>query len=349
LSAAAGKVRSETAGELAEGARERAAAANRATETLGGSAPPGHARRLEGAPFASEIRDRVSADVATYAKAHGHPPGLAVVVCGRSAPSMVYLERILKACAQVGIDSSFVDVPGVGAMDQELELAAAIHGLNDDPSINGIIVQMPLPEGVRLRTVVDAIDPQKDIDGIHPLNAGLLRLGYEGFIPATAHAALEMVHRSGVEVRGADAVVIGRSPVVGMPLAFMLTKEDASVTVCHSKTRDLADKVRQADIVVVAAGVPGLVTGAMLKPGAVVIDVGINVVDGRIVGDVDFASAETVASAITPVPGGVGPLTNALLLSHLMRAAQRQEQGGGGIPAAKGAATKAGTKGSATA
>jgi methylenetetrahydrofolate dehydrogenase (NADP+)/methenyltetrahydrofolate cyclohydrolase len=284
------------------------------------------ARRLEGAPFASEIRDRVAREVAAYAKRHGHSPGLAVVVCGRSAPSMVYLERILKACAQVGIEASFVDVPGIGAADQEVELALAIHGLNDDPRINGIIVQMPLPDGVRLKTVVDAIDPLKDIDGIHPLNAGLLRLGYEGFIPATAHAALEMIHRSGAALAGADAVVIGRSPVVGMPLAFMLTKEDATVTVCHSKTRDLEAKVAQADVVVVAAGVPGLVTGGMLKPGAVVIDVGINVVDGKIVGDVEFESAERVAAAITPVPGGVGPLTNALLLSHLVRAAQRQEQ-----------------------
>ena len=283
------------------------------------------ARRLEGAPFATEIRERVAADAAEYATEHGHPPGLAVVVCGRSAPSMVYLERILKACAQVGIEGSFVDVPGDTPKQQENELAAAIGRLNDDPKVNGIIVQMPLPEGVALRTVVDAIDPLKDIDGIHPLNAGLLRLGYEGFIPATAHAALEMVHRSGVELNGADAVVVGRSPVVGMPVAFMLTKENATVTVCHSKTRDLAGKVRQADVLVVAAGRPGLVTGDMLKPGAVVVDVGINVVDGRIVGDVELSSAERVASAITPVPGGVGPLTSALLLNHLMRAAQRQK------------------------
>jgi methylenetetrahydrofolate dehydrogenase (NADP+)/methenyltetrahydrofolate cyclohydrolase len=228
----------------------------------------------------------------------------------------------------VGIDGSLVDIdlPGEDPKAQAAELTAAIHRLNDDPRVNGIIVQMPLPDGVGLRTVIDAIEPLKDIDGIHPLNAGLLRLGYEGFVPATAHAALEMIHRSGVEVKGADAVVIGRSPVVGMPLSFMLTKEDATVTTCHSKTRDLAAKVRAADIVVVAAGHPGLVTGDMLKPGAVVIDVGINVVDGHIVGDVDFASAEGVASAITPVPGGVGPLTNALLLSHLMRAAQRQDQ-----------------------
>ncbi len=283
------------------------------------------ARRLEGAPFASEIRERVAADVATYVKDHGHPPGLAVVVCGRSAPSMVYLERILKACAQVGIEGSLVDVPGEDSKTQERELTAAIRRLNADQPVAGIIVQMPLPAGVSLRSVIDAIDPLKDIDGIHPLNAGLLRLGYEGFVPATAHAALEMIHRSGAQVRGADAVVIGRSPVVGMPVAFMLTKEDATVIVCHSKTRDLAAQVRRADIVVVAAGHPGLVTGAMLKPGAVVIDVGINVVDGKIVGDVDFASAEPVASAITPVPGGVGPLTGALLLSHLMRAAQRQD------------------------
>jgi len=286
----------------------------------------GSARRLEGAPFATEIRERVAAEVATYTREQGHPPGLAVVVCGRSAPSMVYLQRILKACADVGIDGSLVDVEGDDAATQEAGLSAALQRLNADTRVAGIIVQMPLPAGVRLRTVVDAIDPMKDIDGIHPLNAGLLRLGYEGFVPATAHAGLEMIHRSGVELKGADAVVIGRSPVVGMPLAFMLTKEDATVTVCHSKTRDLAAKVRQADVVVVAAGQPGLVTGAMLKPGAVVIDVGINVVDGRIVGDVDFASAEAVASAITPVPGGVGPLTNALLLSHLMRAAQRQLQ-----------------------
>jgi methylenetetrahydrofolate dehydrogenase (NADP+)/methenyltetrahydrofolate cyclohydrolase len=286
------------------------------------------ARRLEGAPFASEIRERVAADVAEYQQRHGHPPGLAVVVCGRSAPSMVYLERILKACSQLGIDGAMVDVPGDDAKAQASELTAAIQRLNADSRVAGIIVQMPLPAGVGLRVVVDAIDPLKDIDGIHPLNAGLLRLGYEGFVPATAHAALEMIRRSGVAIQGADAVVIGRSAVVGMPVAFMLTKEDATVTVCHSKTRDLAAKVRSADIVVVAAGQPGLVTGAMLKPGAVVIDVGINVVDGRVVGDVDFASAEPVASAITPVPGGVGPLTNALLLSHLMRAAQRQDQAG---------------------
>jgi methylenetetrahydrofolate dehydrogenase (NADP+)/methenyltetrahydrofolate cyclohydrolase len=287
------------------------------------------ARLLEGAPIAAEIRDRVAQDAATYARAHGHSAGLAVVVCGRDAPSMVYLERILKACAAAGIAGRVVDVPiepGDAIEGREAALAEAVRELSSDPRVAGIIVQQPLPAGVRLRPIIDAIDPAKDIDGIHPLNAGLLRLGYEGFVPATAHAAMEMLHRSGATIAGSDAVVIGRSAVVGMPVAFMLTKEDATVTVCHRRTRDLANKVRAADIVVVAAGRPALVTGDMLKPGAVVIDVGINVVDGRIVGDVDFDSAREVASAITPVPGGVGPLTNALLLSHLMRAAEHQAE-----------------------
>jgi methylenetetrahydrofolate dehydrogenase (NADP+)/methenyltetrahydrofolate cyclohydrolase len=221
----------------------------------------------------------------------------------------------------VGIAGRFVELEGEAT---ESSVASTIRGLNDDPTIDGVIVQMPLPPTIRLRSVVDAIDPAKDIDGIHPLNAGLLRLGYDGFLPATAHAAVEILRRSGIEIAGRDAVVIGRSAVVGMPAAFLLLREDATVTVCHRRTQDLAAHVRRADIVVVAAGRPGLVTGAMLKPGAVVVDVGINVVDGRLVGDVDFASAREVAAAITPVPGGVGPLTNALLLTHLIRAAERQ-------------------------
>lgn len=279
------------------------------------------ARLLEGGPIAAEIREGVAADVAAFTRSEGRPPGLRVVIAGRDAPSMVYLERILRGCAKVGIDSGFVELEGEAT---EATVMATIRGLNDDATVDGVIVQMPLPPGIRLRAVVDAIDPVKDIDGIHPLNAGLLRLGYEGFLPATAHAAVEILRRSGIPMAGRDAVVIGRSPVVGMPAAFLLVREDATVTVCHSKTRDLAAHVARADIVVVAAGRPGLVTGAMLKPGAVVVDVGINLVDGAIVGDVDFASAVEVASAITPVPGGVGPLTNALLLSHLVRAAQRQ-------------------------
>lgn len=279
------------------------------------------ARLLEGKPIADEIRTAVAEDVVSFTAANGRPPGLAVVIVGRDAPSTVYLEQILRGCTKVGIKAGFVELEGEAT---EASVVATICELNADPTVDGVIVQMPLPPTIRLRAVIDAIDPDKDIDGIHPVNAGLLRLGYDGFLPATAHAAVEILRRSGIEIEGRDATVIGRSAVVGMPAAFLLVKEDATVTVCHSRTRDLAGHVRRADIVVVAAGHPGLVTGAMLKPGAVVVDIGINVVDGRIVGDVDFASAAQVASAITPVPGGVGPLTNALLLTHLIRAAEHQ-------------------------
>ena len=282
---------------------------------------PSGARLLEGGPIAREIRTAVAEDVASFTAANGRPPGLAVVIVGRDAPSTVYLEQILRGSAKAGIHAAFVELEGEAT---EASVVAAIRELNADPAVDGVIVQMPLPPTIRLRAIIDTIDPAKDIDGIHPINAGLLRLGYDGFLPATAHAAVEILRRSGIEIAGRDAVVIGRSAVVGMPTAFLLVKEDATVTVCHRQTRDLAGEVHRADIVVVAAGHPGLVTGAMLKPGAVVVDVGINVVDGRIVGDVDFASAVQVASAITPVPGGVGPLTNALLLTHLMRAAERQ-------------------------
>jgi methylenetetrahydrofolate dehydrogenase (NADP+)/methenyltetrahydrofolate cyclohydrolase len=282
------------------------------------------ARLLEGGAIAEEIRTAVAEDVASFTSSQGRPPGLRVVIVGKDAPSTVYLERILRGCAKVGIDAGFVELEGEAT---ESRVTSTVRELNEDSSVDGVIVQMPLPPTIRLRAVIDAIDPAKDIDGIHPLNAGLLRLGYDGFLPATAHAAVEILRRSGIEIEGRDAVVIGRSAVVGMPAAFLLLREDATVTVCHTRTRDLAGHVKRAEIVVVAAGAPGLVTGSMLRPGAVVVDVGINVVEGRIVGDVDFASAREVASAITPVPGGVGPLTNALLLTHLIRAAERQAAG----------------------
>jgi methylenetetrahydrofolate dehydrogenase (NADP+)/methenyltetrahydrofolate cyclohydrolase len=193
--------------------------------------------------------------------------------------------------------------------------------------VDGIIVQMPLPPSIPLRAVIDAIDPTKDIDGLHPMNAGLLAEGYDGFLPATAQAAVEILKRSGIRIEGRHAVVVGRSNVVGKPAAMLLLREHATVTVCHSRTVDLAAQTRMADIVIVAAGVPGLITGDMLKPGAAVVDVGINVVDDGIVGDVDMASAREVVGAISPVPGGVGPLTNAILMQHLLEAA-RQHPGG---------------------
>ena len=279
------------------------------------------AELLQGGPIAAEIRKAVAEDVEVFRGRTGRAPGLAVVIVGRDAPSTVYLQQILKSCDMVGIDRWLVEIEGEAT---ERRVTEAVAGLNADPRINGVIVQMPLPPSIRLRAVVDAIDPAKDIDGIHPLNAGLLRLGYDGFLPATAHAAVEMVRRSGIEIAGRRAVVVGRSTVVGMPAAFLLVRENATVTVCHSRTSDLKHHVKDAEILVVAAGHPGLVTGDMLRRGVVVVDVGINVVGDKLVGDVDFESARKVASAITPVPGGVGPLTNALLLAHLARAAHAQ-------------------------
>jgi methylenetetrahydrofolate dehydrogenase (NADP+) / methenyltetrahydrofolate cyclohydrolase len=260
----------------------------------------------------------VAEDVEAYRVRVGRPPGLAVVIVGRDAPSMVYLQQILKSCEKVGIDGRLVEIEGEAT---ERRVTDAIAELNADPAVNGIIVQMPLPPSIRLRSIIDTIDPAKDIDGIHPLNAGLLRLGYDGFLPATAHAAVEILRRSGIEIEGRRAVVVGRSAVVGMPAAFLLVRENATVTVCHSRTRDLKHHVRDAEILVVAAGRPGLITGSMLRRGVVVVDVGINVVGDGIVGDVEFESARRVASAITPVPGGVGPMTIACLLENVAAAA----------------------------
>jgi len=287
----------------------------------------GEARLLLGGPIAAEIRASVRDDIAAFVEQQGFAPTLAIVLVGRDAPSAVYLRQILKSCEAAGIPGRLVEIDSNGPAspaDVEARVIRTIHDLNEDPQVAGIIVQMPLPPAVRLRALIDAIDPAKDIDGIHPLNAGLLRLGYEGFLPATAHAAIEILHRHDIPIEGREAVVIGRSNVVGLPIAFMLVKEHATVTVCHRRTRDLAGHIARAEILVVAAGKPGLVTGPMLKPGVVVVDVGINVVDGVIVGDVDTESARHVAGSITPVPGGVGPVTNALLLTHLVRAAVRQ-------------------------
>jgi methylenetetrahydrofolate dehydrogenase (NADP+)/methenyltetrahydrofolate cyclohydrolase len=281
------------------------------------------ARLLQGGPIATEIRATVKDEVAAFRRRNGHAPGLAVVIVGRDAPSMVYLEQILRSCRNVGITGLLVEIPGRASA---AALRARIEELNDDPLVSGIIVQMPLPKRIPLSTVLDVLDPAKDIDGLHPLNAGLLTLGYEGFLPTTAHAAVEILKRSGIAIEGKRAVVIGRSNVVGKPASILLLRENATVTVCHSRTRDLATVVRSAEIVVVAVGKPGLIDGSMLRRNAVVVDIGINVVGDRIVGDVDFESARQVASAITPVPGGVGPVTNALLLTHLLRAANEQAE-----------------------
>ncbi len=285
-------------------------------------------RLLRGSPIAAEIREGLCRDFAAFKERWGRTPALAVVLVGADAPSAVYLQQILRTCEKVGVEGRLVEI---GAEVTADALCNRIEELNADPDVAGIIVQMPLPPQIPLQTVIDAIDPAKDIDGIHPRNAGLLSLGYEGFLPATAQASVEILKRSGVEISGKRAVVVGRSNVVGKPAALLLLRENATVTLCHSRTRDLGRQTREAEILIVATGKPGLIRGDMLSPGVVVVDVGINVVpDGqggtKLVGDVDFESAAPVVEAITPVPGGVGPLTNALLLTHLLRAATLQAE-----------------------
>ena len=286
-----------------------------------GAATLPETRVLSGAAIAADIRQQVSADVETFRRRRGYAPALAVLVLGHDPAFAVYVRQILRTCAGVGLEGREVRVQGrVSPASVRRELAA----LNADPHVAGIIVQHPLPPSIPLRTVLDVLDPAKDVDGVTPLNAGLVTLGYPAFVPATAQAAVEILERSGRALEGLHAVVVGRSRVVGRPVAQLLLQRHCTVTICHTRTRDLASFTRQADVLVVAAGSPGLVTGAMLKPGAIVVDVGINVVDGRIVGDVEAASAIGVAGAITPVPGGVGPVTNAVLVQHVIRAAELQ-------------------------
>ena len=280
-------------------------------------------RLLAGSPIAAQIREGLTADFAAFKERWGYSPTLAIVLVGADAPSAVYLQQILRTCEKVGVLGRLV---GIGSDVTPDAICNEIERLNADPAVAGIIVQMPLPAHIPLRTVIDSIDPAKDIDGIHPRNAGLLSLGYDGFLPATAQAAVEILKRSGIEIAGKRVVVVGRSNVVGKPAALLLMREHGTVSILHSKTRDLGHHTRDAEILVVAAGKPGLVTGEMLSPGVVVVDVGINVVGDKLLGDVDFESAKGVVSAITPVPGGVGPLTNALLLTHLLRAATDQAE-----------------------
>jgi methylenetetrahydrofolate dehydrogenase (NADP+)/methenyltetrahydrofolate cyclohydrolase len=281
----------------------------------------GTARILQGGPIAVDIRNSVSADVRELRERYGEVPGIAVLLVGDDPASRVYARRILRNADSVDLSGRLVEL---AASTPTARVLLALGKLNADPSVGGIIVQMPLPDGIPLNAIVDAIDPRKDIDGIHPLNAGNVALGYSAFVPSCAQAAVEIPKRYGYALEGMRATVIGRSNVVGKPASLLLLREHATVTVCHRRTRDLAREVRRADLVLVAAGAPGLVTGDMLKAGALVIDCGINVVAGEIVGDVDRASAERVAGAMTPVPGGVGPVTNAVLLEHLVRAARAQ-------------------------
>ncbi|CAN5688726.1 bifunctional 5,10-methylenetetrahydrofolate dehydrogenase/5,10-methenyltetrahydrofolate cyclohydrolase [soil metagenome] len=282
------------------------------------------ARMLYGAPLAAELRASVAEGVADFGRLHGYLPTLAVVIVGDEPAARIYLGQILKGADKIGIPGRKVELPaGASPRDLRRELTA----LDADPLVAGVIVQMPLPARIPLHVLTDTLRPEKDIDGSHPVNLGLRTMGLPGFLPAVAEAAVQILTRSGYRLEGLRAVVIGRSNVVGKPVAMLLLQEHCTVTIGHRRSQDLAALVRDADIVVSAAGSVGLITGDMLKPGALVVDVGINVVADGVVGDVDLASARPVAAAVTPVPGGVGPLTNAILMEHLLRAAS------GGVPA----------------
>jgi methylenetetrahydrofolate dehydrogenase (NADP+)/methenyltetrahydrofolate cyclohydrolase len=289
------------------------------------------AERIDGTAIAAAIRAEVAQGVAALAP-RGVVPGLAVVLVGEDPASTVYVRAKEKASVEAGMAGRTIRLP---ATTSQPDLLAVIDGLNADPAVHGILVQMPLPNAINAQAVIARIRPDKDVDGFHPVNAGKLFIGEtDGFVPCTPAGVVELLKRSGTETRGADVVVVGRSTIVGRPMAALLLRQgeggDATVTVCHSRTRDLAAHVRRADIVVAAIGRPEAITGDMLKPGAVVIDVGINRIADpgtrtgtRLVGDVHFASAAAVAAKITPVPGGVGPMTIAMLLANTLKAAER--------------------------
>ena len=267
------------------------------------------------------VRDGVLALVGSE-RGGGEPPGLAVVLCGVDPASQIYVRNKGKAAGEVGIKVFDHTLPETTT---QAELMALVGRLNEDPRVDGILVQMPLPAHLDAKRVMRAINPWKDVDGFHPQNMGLLALGDPRFVACTPAGVMVLLEEIGCKVAGADAVVIGRSTTVGRPMALLLTAADATVTLCHSKTRDLAAVVGRADIVVAAIGRAELVKGAWIKPGAVVIDVGMNrPVGGKLCGDVEFAEAEKRASAITPVPGGVGPMTIALLLQNTLTSARRR-------------------------
>jgi methylenetetrahydrofolate dehydrogenase (NADP+)/methenyltetrahydrofolate cyclohydrolase len=252
----------------------------------------------------------------------GRRPGLAVVLVGDNPASRIYVRNKIKACGETGIHSELVELPGSAAETQVLD---RIRALNADPKIHGILVQLPLPRQVSEQKVLETLDVAKDVDGFHVQNIGSLVVGKPGFAPCTPAGCMAMLDSIGAELEGREAVVVGRSNIVGKPMAIMLLQRSATVTICTSKTRDLASHARRADILVVATGKPRMVTGDMIKPGAVVIDVGMNrLPDGKLCGDVDFESAREKAAWITPVPGGVGPMTISMLLSNAVLAAERR-------------------------
>ena len=272
---------------------------------------------IDGKQVAAEVRARVAAEVAEL----GFRPGLATVLVGDDPASQVYVRNKRRQTEEAGMESFHHDLPADVTQD---EVADLLRALNDDPAVNGILLQLPVPPQVAQDEMIALIDPLKDVDGLTAVNAGLLVQGREGLVPCTPSGVMELLRVAGVELRGAEAVVVGRSILVGKPLAQLLLAEDATVTHCHSRTRDLAEVCRRADVLIAAVGVPHLVNGEMVKEGAVVIDVGINRTEDGLVGDVDFESVKDKAAAITPVPGGVGPMTIAMLLANTLKAARLQ-------------------------
>jgi methylenetetrahydrofolate dehydrogenase (NADP+)/methenyltetrahydrofolate cyclohydrolase len=278
------------------------------------------AKHIDGAALARSIRQQCARRAAALAAA-GHRPGLAVVLVGDSPASAVYVRHKVKDCEESGIRSVLDHLP---ADTTEEALLDRVRALNADPSIDGVLVQLPLPPQISEKRVIETIDPRKDVDGFHASNAGALLTGSPLFRPCTPYGVMKLLETAGTPLRGAEAVVVGRSNIVGKPQALMLLQADATVTICHSRTRDLAAHLRRADIVVAAIGRAKMITGDMIKPGATVIDVGMNRDEtGKLCGDVDFDSVARVAGAITPVPGGVGPMSRALLLVNTLEAAER--------------------------
>jgi methylenetetrahydrofolate dehydrogenase (NADP+)/methenyltetrahydrofolate cyclohydrolase len=275
---------------------------------------------IDGKALSAKVRGEIAERVRRLGS-RGVTPGLAVVLVGENPASQIYVRNKAAACEAAGMLSRVIPM---GADTAEDELLDVIDSLNNDPAIHGILVQLPLPGHIDTGLVIEAISPDKDVDGFHVSNAGLLMTGRPRFRPCTPYGVMTMLESEGVTLRGAEAVIVGASNIVGKPMAMLLLAAGATVTLCNSKTRDLGAQTRRADVLVVATGKPGIVTGDMVKPGAVVIDVGINrLPSGKLVGDVDCSSAANVASAITPVPGGVGPMTIAMLLMNTLEAAER--------------------------
>jgi methylenetetrahydrofolate dehydrogenase (NADP+)/methenyltetrahydrofolate cyclohydrolase len=280
------------------------------------------AKRIDGKAAALALRQEVAAEVAAFRERVGRAPGLAVVLVGEDPASAVYVRSKEKAAHEAGMESFEHRLPASASQET---LLALVDELNDNPAVDGILVQLPLPPQIDERVVITRISPDKDVDGFHPVNAGRLAIGLNGFVPCTPLGCLKLLQAELGDLAGKEAVIIGRSNIVGKPMALLLLAQNCTVTIAHSRTRDLPAVVRRADIVVAAVGRAQMVKGEWLKPGATVIDVGINRTERGIVGDVDFDSAAEVAGAITPVPGGVGPMTIACLIRNTFVSAARRE------------------------